>query len=267
MEYGFIGGGNMAGAIIAGMIKSGINGGDINVYEKNAETAENLKSSCGVNLCLSQKEVIAKSGVIILGVKPNVLDAIIGSVKDDIGEKRPLVISIAVGKTIAYLESALGNGLPIARVMPNINAKALKATSGYCLNKAAGAEHAEIVEKIFGSIGTISEISENLFSVFGAVAGSSPAFAYLYIDTLARAAQKAGMPKKQALEIAASTVLGSAEMVLKSGEHPWELVDQVCSPGGTTIEGIFTLEDNGFESTVIKAVDAVLAKDLKIQGK
>ena len=75
------------------------------------------------------------------------------------------------------------------------------------------------------------------------------------------------MPKKQALEIAASTVLGSAEMVLKSGEHPWELVDQVCSPGGTTIEGIFTLEDNGFESTVIKAVDAVLAKDLKIQGK
>ena len=97
-----------------------------------------------------------------------------------------------------------------------------------------------------------------------ALAGSAPAFAYLYIDALARAGQRAGMPKAQALAIAASAVRGSAEMILQSGEHPWALIDQVCSPGGTTIEGVTTLQAKGFEAAVVAAFDAVLEKDKKI---
>ena len=103
-----------------------------------------------------------------------------------------------------------------------------------------------------------------MFSVHSVIGGAAPAFAYLYIDALSRAAVKAGMPKKQALELTAQTVLGSAKMVLESGEHPWELIDQVCSPGGTTIEGVCSLEANGFETTLCKAFDAVYEKDKRL---
>jgi pyrroline-5-carboxylate reductase len=267
MNYGFIGAGNMASAIIKGMVKSGINSSDITVFNKSQQKADALKAECGVTVAGSQKELIESVDVIILSVKPQVLDNIIGTIKTDIGNKKPLIISIAVGKTIEYLEAGLGADNSIVRVMPNINAKVLMSTSGYCPNTLVTTEQEQIVEKLFATVGSVTKIPETMFSIFGVIAGSSPAFAYLYIDVLARAAQRAGMPKKQALEIAANTVLGSAKMVLESSEHPWELVDQVCSPGGTTIEGIYALEDNGFESTIVKAFDAVMAKDKAIQGK
>ena len=266
MNYGFLGAGNMNGAIIKGMIKNGIDAKNIFVFDKITSVTANLKEECGINICLSQKELLEKD-VIILGVKPQTLDIIASTIKDDIGDKKPLVISIAVGKTLSYLEENLGSNLPLVRVMPNINAKVLMSTSGYCTNSLLSPEQTEIVEKIFGSIGSVSAIAENMFSIFGVIAGSSPAFTYLYIDTLARSAQKAGMPKEQALKIAASTVLGSAKMVLEATDHPISLVDQVCSPGGTTIEGIASLKNNGFEGTLLKAFDAVLEKDKAIQRK
>lgn len=267
MKYGFIGAGNMASAIIKGMVKSGINGSNITIFNTSKAKTDVLKAECGVDVAPSQKALIDKADVLILSVKPQVLDKIIETVKNDIGKRKPLIISIAVGKTIEYLETGLGADKAIVRVMPNINAKVLMSTSGYCPNGIVTAEQEEIAEKLFATVGSVTKIPEGMFSIFGVIAGSSPAFAYLYIDVLARAAQRAGMPKKQALEIAANTVLGSSKMVLESKEHPWELVDQVCSPGGTTIEGIYTLEENGFEATIVKAFDAVLAKDKAIQAK
>ncbi|MGE4214640.1 MAG: pyrroline-5-carboxylate reductase [Anaerotignaceae bacterium] len=266
MKYGFLGAGNMAGAIIKGMVKSGIEVTDIFVFNTNMEKSYALMKEFGIIATTTQKDLFTLD-VIILSVKPQVLDKIIGSIKDDMGNRRPLIISIAVGKTIVYLEAGLGEGTPIVRVMPNINAKVLMSTSGYCTNSVVTKEQAEVVENLFTTVGSVTKIPEEMFSIFGVIAGSSPAFAYLYIDVLARAAQRAGMAKKQALEIAANTVLGSAKMVLETSEHPWALVDQVCSPGGTTIEGIYTLEENGFEATVVKAFDAVLAKDKAIQAK
>ncbi|MDD3570344.1 MAG: pyrroline-5-carboxylate reductase [Lachnospiraceae bacterium] len=267
MKYAFIGAGNMASAIIKGMVKSGINGSNITVFNTSKAKTDVLRAECGVDVAPSQKAVIDKVDVLILSVKPQVLDKIIETVKNDIGNRKPLIISIAVGKTIEYLETGLGADKAIVRVMPNINAKVLMSTSGYCPNSVVTEAQEKIVEGLFETVGTVTKIPEGMFSIFGVIAGSSPAFAYLYIDVLARAAQRAGMPKKQALEIAANTVLGSAKMVLESDEHPWALVDQVCSPGGTTIEGIYTLEENGFESTIVKAFDAVLAKDKAIQAK
>ncbi|MCI8341920.1 MAG: pyrroline-5-carboxylate reductase [Firmicutes bacterium] len=267
MKYGFIGGGNMASAIIGGMLKSGISPEEIAVYDASSEAMEILSSKFGVDTCSSQNELIEKSGVVTLSVKPNVLDNIIDSVKANLNGAKKLIISIAAGKTIEYLESHLGAKTPIARVMPNINAKVLMAVSGYCVNSAVEAKDTETVERIFKSIGTIAAVDEKHFGIFMAIASSSPAFSYIYINALAAAAQKAGMPKKQALKIAAAATEGSAHMIWESGEHPWELADSVCSPGGTTIEGVSVLEDRGFESTVIKAVEAVIEKDLKIQGK
>ncbi len=196
-----------------------------------------------------------------MGVKPNILAEILPDIKQYIQNKKPLVISIAAGKKLEYIASFLGEDTAIVRVMPNINGKIGASTTGICKNNAVTEEQFKTAKNMFATIGSVSEIAEQQFSMFSVIGGASVAFAYLYIDALSRAALKAGMPKKQALEITAQTVLGSAKMILESGEHPWALIDQVCSPGGTTIEGICALEENGFESTLVKAFDAVLEKD------
>ncbi|HBF65306.1 MAG TPA: hypothetical protein DDW34_05620 [Clostridium sp.] len=151
--------------------------------------------------------------------------------------------------------------------MPNINAKIGASTTGLCVNSFVSPPQKHLVKEIFETIGTVAEIEESQFSIFSVIGGASVAFAYLYMDALAHAALKAGMPKKQALQLTAETVLGSAKMVLESGEAPWPLIDQVCSPGGTTIEGVTTLQGGGFESVLVKAFDAVLAKDKAIGEK
>lgn len=262
MNFGFIGAGNMAGAIIKGMTKNEAYAPEnIFAYDINEETLLRLLNETGINISKSADEVVEISDVIILAVKPDKLPEVLKKISDKAARKKLLVISIAVGKTIEYLEGFLGRNVPIARVMPNINAKVLAAASGFCLNSVSTDSHKEIVSGIFSAIGEAYEIKEEFFGIFGAIAGASPAFAYLYINALATAALKAGMPKKDALKFAAQTVLGSAKMVLEGGEHPSILIDQVCSPGGTTIEGICTLKEKGFENSVIAAVDAVIAKD------
>lgn len=268
MTFGFIGAGNMASAIIQGMtIKSNVyEGKDIQVYDISSHAVKQLAIDCGVVACHSPEDAVI-CDVLILAVKPNTLPIILPQLKEVIQKHRPLVISIAVSRTLSFLENLLGDNVPIVRVMPNINAKAAASTSGFCANANVTSKQKETVCRIFSTVGSVTEIDESQFSIFGVLAGSAPAFAYLYIDVLARAAQKAGMSKKQALELSAQTVLGSAKMVLESNEHPWSLVDQVCSPGGTTIEGIYTLEENGFESCLIKAFDAVLNKDKALQSK
>jgi pyrroline-5-carboxylate reductase len=171
------------------------------------------------------------------------------------------VISVAAGRTLAFLEDGLGPDLPIARVMPNINAKVGASTSAFAVNSRCAESHKSIVQALFSTVGAIIELPEEQFSIFTAIAGSSPAFSYMYIDALARAAVRGGLSRDKALEIAASAVYGSAKMILESREHPFTLIDQVSSPGGTTIEGICALQEHGFESAVHKAVAATALKD------
>ena len=269
MKFGFIGAGNMAGAIIKGMTigTKSYKGEDITVTSKTVTSAAKLAELCGANAVQTAAEVVAASDVLVLAVKPHVLATVVPPLKGEIAARKPLVISIAAGKTLDYLAELLPEGTPIIRVMPNINAKIGASTSGMCVNGYVTEEQKAIAREMFATIGTVAEIDEGQFGIFSVIGGASVAFAYIYMDALARAALKAGMPKKQALQITAETVLGSARMVLESGEAPWPLVDQVCSPGGTTIEGVTTLQANGFESTLVKAFDAVLEKDQKIGGK
>ncbi len=269
MKFGFIGAGNMAGAIVKGMTigTKSCDGQNITITSKTVTSAEKLAAACGANAVKTAAEVVAASDVLVLAVKPHVLDAIVPSLKAEIAAKKPLVVSIAAGKTLEYLAELLPAETPIIRVMPNINAKVGASTNGMCSNAFVTEEQKAVVKEMFETIGTVAEIEETQFDIFSVIGGSSPAFAYLYMDALARAAVKAGMSKKQALEITAATVLGSAKLVLESGEVPWSLVDQVCSPGGTTIEGVITLQENGFENALVKAFDAVLEKNQKIGGK
>lgn len=269
MTFGFIGAGNMVSAIVKGMTlgEKAYHAKEIFVTSKSVSSAEKLANLCGTTACQTATEVIAESDVIILGVKPHVLEQILPDLKDVFAQKNPLVISLAAGKSLAFLADLLPPNTAIVRVMPNINAKIGASTSGMCANQFVTDEQKTLVKDIFETIGSITEIDESQFAIFSAIGGASVAFAYLYMDALAHAAVKAGMTKQQALALTAQTVLGSAKMVLESNEAPWVLIDQVCSPAGTTIEGIASLQRDGFESTVMNAFDAVLAKDIAIGAK
>lgn len=264
MKYGFIGLGNMASAILRGMNASGKFCNDtIYGYDTVDACVTALKDTCGIIACSSAKEVASCSDVIVLAVKPQMLTDVL-PVLATVVAGDTLVISIAAGKDISFYESFLNPKVPVVRVMPNINAKAGAAASAVCRGKAANEHHAALAKAIFETVGSVIEIPEKQFPAFGALSGASVAFVYLYIDALARAGVKAGFPKPTALDIAANVVLGSAKLVLESGEHPMALVDQVCSPGGTTIEGVQTLQRLGFESAVHQAIESIIKKDEQI---
>lgn len=266
MKIGFIGCGNMAAAIIKGL--TGESAGDfkeITVFDKFTATAERASEQFGVCAAQSPSEVFECCDVIILAVKPNVIASVLQEQCSIIAKKQPLLVSIAAGKTLSYLEEQLGGTqYRLVRVMPNINAKAGEAMCGYCGNAGMTAEDEKTVTQIFSATGRVLKVEESLFPVFSVLAGCGPAFAFMFIDALARAGVQNGLSKQNALQIAAQTVLGSAKMILDSGEHPWALIDQVCSPGGTTIEAVTALQADGMEAAVHHAVNAAVEKDKRL---
>jgi pyrroline-5-carboxylate reductase len=263
MKVGFIGCGNMATAIINGITSNNaINGEDVYAFDIYAPATEKLKKSLNINVCNCEKDVVSSSDIIFLAVKPNIQASVLNTIDGEIGDK--LLISIAAGKTIDFIESNLKCKAKIVRVMPNINAKVSEAISAYCFNDLVNDEDKNNVELLLNGIGKVLCLDESFFPLFGVIGGCGPAFAYMFIDAMARAGVKNGMKKNDALMIAAQTVLGSAKMILESDEHPWQLIDNVCSPGGTTIEGVTSLQADGFETAVHNAVDKALDKDKKL---
>lgn len=252
----------MASAMIGGLVSSKtLSGEEIAVFDIDTKKAQKLSESLGVRVLESAGEVVEKCENVVLAVKPNVLPEVLPSLKGLILDYRPLIISIAAGKPLSFFEEHLSKNVRLVRVMPNINAAVGEAVSAFCGNESAAEKDLAFAKKMCESFGTAVELPEKHFPLFGVIGGSSPAFAYLFIDALARAAVKNGMPKKQALEICAQAVLGSAKLILETKEHPAELADRVCSPGGTTIEGVLSLKKNGFEGAVADAVQAAFEKD------
>ena len=266
LTYGFIGLGNMSTAIIKGMIGSGeILPNQIYGMNRSAHKTTQLVENYSIQPTSTIADLMSASDVIVIGVKPQNLEEVLPIIRENINE-RHIIVSIAAGKSLQYLEQHLQINQPIFRIMPNINAVVGASTSCYSTN-ITDEETKQIVENIFSKVGTILELPESLFSTFTSIGCASPAFTYLYIDSLARAGVKEGMSKEMALKVAASSVLGSAKMILESNEHPWALIDQVCSPGGTTIRGVAELQHNNFESTVYKAVQAVSDRDAELNKK
>lgn len=262
MTYGFIGTGNMGAAIIRGMAGSGLFSGDkLCGYNRTPSKAEELEA-CGLEVLSSADEVAAKSDVIVLCVKPQQMSDMIASVSPSSFAGK-LVITIAAGLPLSYYNSSIPDSRVI-RAMPNLNAKYLESVTGICPDASSSQDDTGIAKKVFSSIGSVFEIQESLFPAFSAVAGASPAFTFMYADALAMAAVKAGIPRKTAMEIAAAAIKGSAETLIRSGEHPDSLRDKVCSPGGTTIEGVSVLENVSFKGAVMEAVEAVIEKDKRM---
>ena len=262
---GFIGCGNMASAIINGILSSGfLAAEDIGVYDILKDKTEAFTKERGIRFFADEKELTEGCDTVVLCVKPNTFPALLGKIGESLRKNDPLIISIAAGKSTEEITSLLPYTPRVVRIMPNINAKVCAAISAYCANERASDEDKEFVNGFCNAFGKGIEIEEKLFSIYSAIGGCSPAFIYMFIDSLARGAVKNGMTKSAALEVAAQAVLGSAKMILESEEHPWKLVDAVCSPGGTTIEGVASLQKDGFEASVIKAVEASYNKDKRL---
>ena len=265
MKYGFFGAGNMGSAIINGMIVKGFaKPEDIYVYDKSQTTSAQLSEKLGVIYCNDIKTLAEKAETFILAVKPINFRELLSQLNPLLKDRNPLFVSIAAGISISDIETMLGFQTPVIRVAPNINAAVGASMSAVAGNSLAGSEDIELVKQLFLSIGGVTEVPEAHFPIFSAIAGCSPAYAFMFIDSLAMGALRAGMSKKQAVEIAAQALLGSAKMVLESDSHPLELADRVCSPGGTTIEGVYALRENKFEQTVAHAVEMTIKKELSL---
>lgn len=261
MKYGFIGLGNMAGAIIAGMAACGKFKNDyLYGYNRSEGKTLALKQKHGLIPCTSAVETTEKADVIVLAVKPQVMPEVLGEIAKCV-TKDKTVITIAAGKPTAWYEERLPKGTPVVRVMPNINAKVKASVTAICGGKNATPDDLKIADGVFASVGKVYHIEEKMFSAFSALGGASGAFVLLYIDALAEAGVRAGFARPLAEELATATVMGSSALAMNSDEHPIALMNRVCSPGGTTIEGVCKLKELGFESAVQQALQAIIDKD------
>ena len=256
MKYAFVGLGNMASAILRGMHASPVySQAELYGFDRHPEKAELLP----VQYCPSLEELCTHAEVLILCVKPYSLEELLAKLRPLL-KSGCIIASVAAGKPISWYEERLPD-FPFVRAMPNVNAGVNAGVTAICGGSCATADHVKLIQGIFDAVGKTYVLEEKHFSAFSAIAGAAPAYTYLYMDALASAGVKAGLPKQTALAIAADMVLGSAVLLQKSGEHPAVLADKVCSPGGTTIEGLHRLRELGFEHSIYEAISAVIAKD------
>lgn len=264
MKIGFIGLGNMACAIIGGMLEQGmVSAEEICGSAKTQKTRDAVREQFGIDVKASNAEVAEAAQILILAVKPQFLGDVIGEIRDTV-KPDTLIISIAAGKTLAWLREAFGRQMKIVRCMPNTPALVGEGCTGVCVNDAVSEEEREYSLRLMESFGKASLVEERLMDAVGAVSGSSPAYVFLFIEAMADAGVAAGMPRAQAYAFAAQAVYGSAKLVLETGRHPGELKDMVCSPGGTTIEGVRVLEEAGFRGAVMDALLAAVEKSRRL---
>lgn len=256
---GFIGAGNMGSAIIGGIINSGLYKADeIIAADKNVSVLDNLKKQFNIKVTENNRQ-LAECNILFLAVKPQFLYAVIDEIKDVV-KNETIIVSIVAGQSLKKIETAFSKSIHLIRVMPNTPALVGESMSALTPNENVSDKELLKIKKIFESFGKAEIISENLMDAVTAVSGSSPAYIFMLIEAMADAAVNAGMPRKQSYVFAAQAVLGSAKMVLETGLHPGELKDMVCSPAGTTIEAVKVLEEKGFRSSIIEAMDACVKK-------
>lgn len=256
MKLGFIGTGNMAGAIIGGILKKGIVKADDIIGADVLETGrEKVKAAYGIRVTDNNMEVIENADIVFLSVKPQYYAEVIGEIKGAVTENK-IVVTIAPGKTLSWLKEQFGKNVKIVRTMPNTPALVGEGMTAACPNEFVTEQEKEAVLAILGTFGEVEIVPEKLMDVVVSTSGSSPAYVFMMIEAMADAAVADGMPRAQAYRFAAQAVYGSAKMVLETGKHPGELKDMVCSPAGTTIEAVRVLEAKGFRSAVIEAMKA-----------
>lgn len=256
-KIGFIGVGNMGGAILCGAVSGGAVMAE-DVYACSLEFSDKVKE-LNINVTNLQ-ELVEKSDYIILCVKPLSMEEVLNDIKAVPGYEKKVYVSIAAGITIDYIKAVLGKAVCVIRTMPNI---ALLAGAGMTVISSDGIcseEDVFFAEKIFSSAGATLRVPERLINPCTAVSGSGPAYVFMFIEALADGAVREGISRKDAYLLASQTLMGSALMQLETQLHPAELKDMVCSPGGTTIDAVRSLENDGFRGAVMNAVDTCAQK-------
>lgn len=258
-KLGFIGCGNMATAILQGALaKQKVAAQDVMITCSTPERTQQKAAQLGVCAGSSNEQVAEFADVLFLSVKPQQYEAVIEQVRDLVDGSK-VVVTIAPGKTLAWLDARFGKEVKIIRCMPNTPALVAEGLTSYCPNEAVEPEQVAFVEGLLECFGVRLRLPEYLIDAASAVGGSAPAFVYAFIEALADGGVAEGLPRAQAMQVAAQTVLGSAKMVLETGQHPGVLKDQVCSPGGSTIKGMEALEKAAFRGAVIDAVRTTAA--------
>lgn len=253
---GFIGAGNMGYAIGGGIISSGLVAkGNIIFSDASDERLAKVHQELGAKTCNSNVLVANESDILFLSVKPDMYPTVIEEIKDYV-KKDVIIITIAAGVKLEKSRALFGKDLKIVRIMPNTPALVKESMSAVMPNEFISKEELDEVLVILNSFGKTEVVSEKLIDGVIAVSGSSPAYVFMMIEAMGDAAVASGLDRKRAYKFAAQAVLGSAKMVLETGMHPGELKDMVCSPKGTTIEAVKKLEEYGFRSALIKAMEA-----------
>lgn len=262
MTIGFIGAGNMARAMISGLLaKKAVAPTDIVLHGGQPLHYEPYAAKIGAKALASNQAVAETADIVFLAVSPKLGEPILQAIGSTLKKRHVPVVSMLTGVSVATLEEALGShDQPVLRIMPNVNVAINAGMIAYAANDAVAGQLDGLLD-LLNVLGKTVSLPEEQFSTFVALAGSSPAFIYLFIDSLARAGVKYGLEKDQATAIVAQAVMGSAKNVLASDQSPFDLIDQVSSPGGTTVAGLLAMEEAGLMTAVVKGVDATIAKD------
>ena len=261
MKLGFIGAGNMGSAILKGILKQGWDAREIAVTDKAPQMCAGFAAQ-GVHVMESNQALARACDCVLLAVKPVYAAQVLQEVYDDLTGK--LVISIVAGWTYDMLDAALPASAHFVRVMPNTPLAVGEGMSLLCSHgRCTDAEFA-FAKSVFAAAGKVAQVEEHVFVAATSINGCGPAFVYQFIEALADGAVRYGVPRALAYELAAQTLIGASKMVLETGEHPGKLKDAVCSPGGTTIEGVYALEKGGMRAAVMDALGATIEKTGKL---
>jgi pyrroline-5-carboxylate reductase len=263
-RIGFIGGGKMGEALVKGVLRAKLSSaGKIIVSDVDKKRCQILEKETGIKTTQENKKVTSGSDIIILAIKPNVMGDILEELKNDIAPKH-LVVSIAAGIPLSFIESFLNKGCRAIRVMPNTPCLVGETAAGYALGKNATQDDGKLVGQILNAVGKSFLLEEKHLDAVTGLSGSGPAFIYMVIEALTDGGVKMGLPREVSTRLAAQTAFGAAKMVLESGMHIGELKDFVTSPGGTTIEGLHALEKGGIRNALINAVEAATKKSKRL---
>ncbi len=263
---GFLGAGNMADALIKGLLHSGMPPHRISASDVKGERLEQLKAAHGIRGTGDNHTLVRESNVVVLSVKPQVIDKVLTEIGGEVRADQ-LVVSIAAGVPIEAIESRLPQGTRVVRAMPNTPATVLAGATAIASGAHAHAEDMRISRELFEAVGRVVVLDESLLDAVTGLSGSGPAYIMLIIEALADGGVKVGLHRDTALLLAAQTVFGSAKLLLETGEHPGRLKDMVTSPGGTAISGLHTLESGGLRKTLIDAVEVATKRAAELGGE
>jgi pyrroline-5-carboxylate reductase len=274
---GFLGAGNMAGALILGLIEAGVvKPSSIVASDVREDRLAQLAADHGIRVTLDNRALVRESRILVVAVKPQVVDKVLAGIGRDV-RKNTLVVSIAAGVPISAIEARLPKGARVVRSMPNVAALALAGATAIAAGTHATDHDMEAAKALFDAVGRTVILDESLLDAVTGLSGSGPAYVMLIIEALADGGVKVGLHRDTALLLAAQTVFGSTKLLLDTGDHPGRLKDMVTSPGGTAIAGLHTLESGALRKTLIDAVEtatlrsaelgALMAAKMAVKGK